>query len=557
MLVENGFLSAEQLETALSDQKKQGLKLGQYLARQGLVSEMHVADLLCRQMQIEKFHPDKFPVDKSIASIIPFETAQKYQVAALLKKRRLLIVSMTDPFDIHALDAIEACTNCEVTPVLCSETELNSLHKTIYTQSGLGGVVESMEDADITIEKTEDQPEEIQIESIRDMALNTPAVIRLVNSIIASAVQERASDIHISPQQSAMQVRFRIDGRLYSMPAPPKSMFLAVAARLKVMARMDITQSRIPQDGRFTIKLGTNKINVRASTIPTLHGENIVLRLLDSSAGILTLDNLGMSPVDVAAIRSLIHRPHGMILSTGPTGSGKTSTLFSILQEINEPHVHIITIEDPVEYKIDSIRQIQLNERAGMTFANGLRSILRQDPDIIMIGEIRDSETAQISVAAAQTGHRLLSTVHTNDSVGVIARLIDLGVAPFLVASVLLTVFAQRLIRTICPYCKEPYTPPASALASLGLEDRTDAVFMRGRGCQQCLHTGYKGRTGIYEVLVNDENVQSMIIKGASAQDITREAVSTGMLKTLKQDVADKVARGITTLEEAEATVMA
>lgn len=558
MLVDYGLLTADQIEKALAGQKKEGLKLGQYLTRNSIVSEIQICDMLSRQMKIGKYHPDRFSIDMGLSGVIPYDVAQKYQVAPLLKRGRLLTVAMTDPLDITALDSIEAHTNCEVEPVVCTETELTNLHRSIYTaQTGLEGVVESMEGEEFAFERGVDQPEDVQVEAIQNMAVNTPVVIRLVNSIFANAIQERASDIHISPQQNGVQVRFRIDGRLHSMPAPPKSMFQAMVARIKILADMDITQSRIPLDGRFTLRLGHRLINVRASTVPTLYGENLVMRLLDTSSGIFTLDRLGMSAADVARIKSIIHKPYGMILSTGPTGSGKTSSLYAILQEINEPHAHIITLEDPVEYKIDSIRQIQLNVKAGMTFAGGLRAILRQDPDVIMVGEIRDSETASIAVRAAQTGHRLLSTIHTNDAAGAISRLIDMGIEPFLVSSVLLVSFAQRLVRTICPYCREQYTPPPKALASWGLDSVKDTVFMHGRGCQQCLQTGYKGRTGIFEVLVNDENIQEMIMKKVSSREIANEAVSSGKMTTLKQDAADKVVRGITTLEEAEATVMA
>ncbi len=558
LLVESGLLTDSQLEKALAGQKKEGVKLGQYLARQSIVSEMQICDLLCKQMKIDKYHPDSFPIDIGLSGVIPYELAQKYQVAPLLKRGRLLTIAMTDPLDINALDSIEAHSNCEVEPVVCTETEMTNLHRSIYAaQSGMESVVEGMEGEEFAFERTLDQPEDIQVEAMQNKALNTPVVIRLVNSIFANAIQERASDIHISPQQNGVQVRFRVDGRLQSMPAPPKSMFPAVVARIKILADMDITQARTPLDGRFSLKLGHRLINVRASTVPTLYGENLVLRLLDTSAGIFTLDRLGMSAADVARIKKIIHRPYGMILSTGPTGSGKTSSLYAILQEINEPQTHIITLEDPVEYKVDSIRQIQLNVKAGMTFASGLRAILRQDPDVIMVGEIRDSETASIAVRAAQTGHRLLSTLHTNDAAGAISRLIDMGIEPFLASSVLLVSFAQRLVRTICPYCMEQYTPPLRALAAWGLDRVKDAVFMHGRGCQQCLNTGYKGRTGIFEVLVNDENIQALILRKASAHEIAHEAVSSGLMTTLKQDAADKVARGITTLDEAEAVVMA
>ncbi len=559
MMVEADLLTHEQLKKALDGQKKAGLKLGQYLVRQGIITEMQICDLLCQQMKLSKYHPDKYPVDLNLAGVIAYDMAQKYLVAPLQKKGRLLTVAMSDASDINAMDSIEVLTNCEVEPVVCTEMELANLHRSLYaSQSGLGVVVAGivgMDGADeLAFEKAEEETQDIRVEAVQDMALHTPAVIRLVNSIFSNAIQERASDIHISPQQMGMQVRFRIDGRLQSMPSPPKSMFLPVVARIKILADMDITQTRTPQDGRFTLRLGSKLINVRASSVPTLHGENIVLRLLDTSAGIFTLDRLGMSAADAQKIMDIIHKPHGMILSSGPTGSGKTSTLYSILQEIDVPHVHIITLEDPVEYKIESIRQIQLNAKAGMTFASGLRAILRQDPDVIMVGEIRDAETAAIAARAAQTGHRLLSTVHTNDAAGVISRLIDMGIEPFLISSVLLATFGQRLVRTICPYCKEPYTPPAKALASWGLDDRDkDTVFMHGRGCQQCMYTGFKGRTGIFEVLVIDEDIREMIMRKASAHEINREAISSGRMRPLKQDAADKVVKGITTLEEAEA----
>jgi len=557
MLVDGGLLKEEQIGKALDGQKQAGLKLGQYLVRNGIVTDMQICDLLCMQMKIRKYHPDNFPIDLNIANTIPYDFANKNQVAPLLKKGRLLTVAMLDPLDINAMDSIEVMTNSEVEPVVCTETELLSIQRNLYAaQMGLGGVVDGLEGTDDLAFGKEEESEDFQVEAVQSGSVNTPAVIRLVNSIFANAIHERASDIHISPQQGAMQVRFRVDGKLHAMPAPPKSMFLSVVARIKILADMDITQSRIPQDGRFSLRLGSNVINVRASTVPTLYGENLVMRLLDTSGGILTLDRLGMSEADVERIGSIIRKPHGMVLSTGPTGSGKTSSLYAILQEINKSDVHIITIEDPVEYKIESIRQIQLNAKAGMTFAGGLRAILRQDPDVIMVGEIRDAETASIAVRAAQTGHRLLSTLHTNDAAGAIARLVDMGIEPFLVSSTLLASFSQRLIRTICPYCREPYEPPPKALASWGLDRVKDAVFMHGRGCQQCMQTGFKGRTGIFEVLVNDQTIQEMILKRASAQEITREAVSSGKMRTLQQDAADKVAAGLTTLEEAEATVM-
>jgi type IV pilus assembly protein PilB len=558
LLVENNLLTEEQLKQALAEQKKAGLKLGQYITRQGMLNENQIVDMLSRQLKIEKYHPDRYSIDMDLSRLIPFETAQKLQVAPLRKKGRLLTVAMTDPLDINALDTIEITANTEVEPVVCTEREINQLIIGLYgTQSGMGGVLENMDiQAETEAEKTQEAAaEEIQVASLQDMAGEAP-VIRLVNSIFAQAIREGASDIHISPQQHSMQVRFRMDGKLHEVPSPPKSLTLPIIARIKILADLDITVSRIPQDGRFTLKMENREINVRVSTMPTIYGENLVMRLLDMSSGVYSLNRLGMIKTDRDMIESMVRKAFGMILSTGPTGSGKSTSLYSILNELNQPDTNIITLEDPVEYRIANIRQVQLNRKAGMTFASGLRAILRQDPDIIMVGEIRDSETAAIAIQAAQTGHRLLSTLHTNDAAGAITRFIDMGIEPFLVSSALLVSFAQRLLRTICPYCKESYTPPASALAAWGLDQAENANFQRGKGCYQCLNTGYKGRTGIFEVLVNDEMIQEMILKRKSSQEITRTAIAEGKLRTLKDDAASKVLQGITTLEEAASMVM-
>jgi len=558
MLVDAKLLTEEQLQQALAEQRKAGLKLGQFLSRQGVISESHIVETLSQQLKIEKYHPDQYPIDVNLEHLIPIETAQRLQVAPLRKKGRLLTVAITDPLDINVLDAIEIMTNSEVEPVVCTEREINQLINGVYgMQSGMGGVLESMEiESHAETDRTTDQAaEEVQVATLQDMAGEAP-VVRLVNSIFAQAIREGASDVHISPQHTTIQVRFRIDGKLHEVPSPPKSLFLPIAARLKILANMDITVSRIPQDGRFTLKMERKEINVRVSSMPTIYGENVVLRLLDMSSGVYSLDRLGMAKPDRIKLETMMHKAYGMILSTGPTGSGKSTSLYAILNDLNQTDTNIITLEDPVEYRINNIRQVQLNRKAGMTFAGGLRSILRQDPDIIMVGEIRDSETAATSIQAAQTGHRLLSTLHTNDAAGAITRFIDMGIEPFLVASALLVSFAQRLVRTICPYCKEPYTPTKTALAAWGLEAAEKANFQRGRGCYQCLNTGYKGRTGIFEVLVNDEAIQEMILRRRSAQDITRAAVAAGKLRTLKEDAASKVLQGITTLEEAASAVM-
>jgi len=560
MLVESRIITEEKLQQALIEQKKAGLKLGQYLTRQSIVNEQQIIDLLSRQLKIQKYHPDNFPLDIGLVRNIPIDVAQKYQIAPLKKKGRLLTIAMVDPLDINAMDTIEVLTNSEVEPVVCSEREVNQIINSLYgMQSGLGSVMDDIEiglDPETQNEEVANK-EDIQVASLQDMADQAP-VIRLVNSIFSQAIRDGASDVHISPQSNNVQLRFRIDGKLLEVPSPPKTFFLPIIARIKILANMDITVSRIPQDGRFTLKVEKKEINVRVSSIPTIYGENIVLRLLDMSGGIYTLDRLGMIAEDMEKIEKMSDKPYGMILSTGPTGSGKSTSLYAILNSINKPDINIITLEDPVEYRINNIRQVQLNRKAGMTFASGLRSILRQDPDVVMVGEIRDAETAAISVQAAQTGHRLFSTMHTNDATGVITRFIDMGIEPFLISSVLLVSFAQRLVRTVCPYCIEQYNPPEKALADFGitLEKAKKATFQRGRGCSQCKNTGYKGRTGLFEVLVNDEMIQDMIMKRKSSQEITRAAVAAGKLRTLREDAAIKVMKGITTLEEAASAVM-
>ncbi|MCK9362493.1 MAG: Flp pilus assembly complex ATPase component TadA [Syntrophales bacterium] len=558
ILIEEGLLTQEQLQSALAEHKKDNLRLGQYLCRQGIIDENQMAEALSRQLKIARYHPSRYPINIDIDGFITIETARKFQIAPLRKKGRLLTIAMVDPLDINALDAVEIEADAEVEAVVCTERELNQLLSGIYgMKSGMSGVLDDMkvETQPATEKGTEREAEEVNISALKDQADDAP-VVRLVNSIFAQAIREGASDIHISPQQASIQLRFRIDGRLHEIPSPPKALLLPIIARIKILAGVDITVSRLPQDGRFTIRMERHEINVRVSTMPTIYGENVVMRLLDMSAGVYTLDRLGMIKTDRDKIETSSKKAYGMILSTGPTGSGKSTSLYAILDEMNSPDINIITLEDPVEYRIENIRQVQLNRKAGMTFASGLRAILRQDPDIIMIGEIRDAETAQISVQAAQTGHRLLSTIHTNDAAGAITRLIDMGIEPFLVSSALLVSFGQRLVRTNCPYCSEPYTPLASVLEAWGLNKAENPNFRRGKGCYQCMSTGYKGRTGLFEVLVNDEAIQEMIIKRKSAQEITRAAVEQGRLRTLKEDAVAKILQGITTPEEAASAVM-
>ncbi len=560
MLVEEGLMSKEQLKQALAGQRIAKLKLGQYLTRNGIVSERDIIELISRQLRIVKYSPDKYPVEPEMASIIPAEIAQKYQLVPLIKKGYLLTIAMVDPMDIKAMDAIEVLANAEVEPVICTEQEMKALQGNLYgTYTDLGGVLQSVGEVEVfedgEAEKDQEASEDISSSSLKGLAEEAP-VIRLVNSILSQAVREGASDLHFTPEKNYAQLQFRVDGKLHDVPSPPKSMFLPIVSRIKILANLDIATSRIPQDGRFTVKMEDKEVNIRVSTMPTIYGENLVLRLLDMSGGIYSLDLLGMSEVDMEKIRSMIYKPYGMILSTGPTGSGKSSSLYSILKEIYRPEINIITLEDPVEYRMERIRQVQLNRKAGMTFASGLRAILRQDPDVIMVGEIRDTETATIAVQAAMTGHLVLSTVHTNDAASAITRFIDMGIEPFLVSSVMLCAFGQRLVRRVCSHCQEPYEPTEKELEYWGIEKTENANFMKGKGCFHCKDTGYKGRTGVYETLVIDEMVQEMTLQRKSAQEISRAAVAAGKLVTLKEDAREKIIKGITTLEEAASAVM-
>jgi len=557
ILVEGGLLTQEQLEKALPYQKKSNLKLGQFLVREGIVSESQIVDLVSSQLKLEKYRPDRFTVDVELAQLLSAEVAHKCQAAPLKKSGQLLTVAMTDPLDINSLDTIEVYTNCEVEAIICTEQHLNQLLTTVYgTFAGIGGVLEDMEEMEI--DKSAEKAttlDDVEVSSLQGMAEEAP-VVRLVNSILSQGVREGASDIHISPEKNFVQVRFRVDGKLHEVPAPPKSMFLPIISRLKILSNMDIAVSRIPQDGRFTVKMKNKDINIRAATIPSIHGENMVLRLLDTSNAIYSLERLGMTESDRDKLEKMIVKPHGMILSTGPTGCGKSTSLYSILKKINQPEIHIITVEDPVEYRIEKIRQVQLNRKAGMSFASGLRSILRQDPDVIMVGEIRDIETATLAVQAALTGHMVFSTLHTNDASGAITRFIDMGIEPFLVSSTMTVSFAQRLVRKVCPNCMTNAEPSKEALKAWGINSRGNANFVRGKGCFHCMHTGYKGRTGVYEVMIIDDEIKDLILKRQSSHTINQTALKSGNFTSLKKNAAEKAVKGITTLEEAASAVL-
>ena len=559
VLFEEGFLSEEQYHQVQNTLRPNGLKVHEYILREGMVADTDMVSVLSARFNIPKYDPDRYPVDPALAEILPASMAGKHRIVPLRQDGNLLIVAMSDPTEVVDMDAVQRHVEMEVEPVICTETEYNELMNSLYgLASGLGSLLDDIEEVaygTTQADEESDESEESQVKALTNMAEGSTAV-RSVDWIITRAVREGASDVHVSPEKTHVQVRLRVDGILKDLPPIPKSMLLSVVSRLKILGRMDIAITRVPQDGRFTAKISGREINVRVSSLPTIHGENIVMRLLDMNSLVFKLDQLGMRESDVRKIEETIGRPHGMILNTGPTGSGKTTTLYSVLAMLNRPEVNIITVEDPVEYRVPRIRQVELNTRAGMTFAGSLRSMLRQDPDIAMIGEIRDSETAIIAIQAALTGHLVLSTVHTNNAIGTIARLIDMGIEPFLIASVLSCVIGQRLVRRVCESCAVPWSPPPKALDFWGLSPDSESRFLKAQGCHRCRHTGYRGRVGIYEVLPIGEKLQSLIARNASEGDLRAAAREEGNFASMREDAALKVQKGITTLEEAAAKVV-
>lgn len=554
MLAAAGLLTPEQLKQSIAACTAAGMRLGEYLCSKGLIREEQLVELLGRQLNVARYDPERHPVDVALAHLIPVELAQRLQVVPLRRRDGEVVLGMGDPSDIDAIDAVEQLTQCEVLPVICTGREINQLTNALYGSfAGMGGLAEDGGEAKGDLPS---MAEDLEVGSLKDMAEGAP-VIRMVNWIITQAVREGASDIHISPETDHVQLRFRIDGKLREMPAPSRKLHLSIVSRIKILSQLDIAVSRVPQDGRFTVHLDNREINVRVSTIPTTNGENVVLRLLDMSAFNYSLGDLGMSDRDRALLMRAIDAPYGIILSTGPTGSGKSTTLYAMLKELNQPDVNIITVEDPVEYRMARIRQVQLNVKAGMTFASGLRSILRQDPDIIMVGEIRDAETARIAVQAALTGHLVLSTVHTNDAAGAITRLIDMGIEPFLVSSVLVVTFAQRLVRKVCPHCAERVEPTPESRRFWGIPETENILFAKAKGCARCQHTGYQGRIGLFEVLTMDDRIRELVDRRATALDIARAARAADLLRMLKEDALAKLRAGVTTMEEAMGVVSA
>ncbi|NQT06755.1 MAG: type II secretion system ATPase GspE [Candidatus Omnitrophica bacterium] len=544
-LVDEGIITKEQLTAARREEKKTGLRLRTILVNMGLLTEEDLVLFLSNKLGMPRIELGNYIIDPKILELVPEQLARKHQLVPVLKIGNRLTCAMVDPWNVFALDEIRMKTNLILEPSVATETEINRALNEHYGAKG------SMEDIIKSIE--DEQPEKgdaggMSFKSLEGMA-EEPAVVKLVNMIIMKAAKEGSSDIHIEPEEMALKTRFRVDGMLHEEAAPPKHLQSAIISRIKIMANLDISERRVPQDGRFDVNIAGKKIDIRVSTVPTIYGENIVMRLLDVSSTLLTLKDMGFTKDILVNYEKLIKRPHGIVLVTGPTGSGKTTTLYASLDKINTVEKNIITIEDPVEYRLAGVRQIQVNAKVDLTFANGLRSILRQDPDVIMVGEIRDHETAEIAIHAALTGHLVFSTLHTNDAPGAVARLIDMGTEPFLVSSSIAGVLAQRLVRKICPNCKTEHTPTKEALKDVGFDGNEKIKFYSGKGCSKCSNLGYKGRIGIFELLLLDDKIRNLIIAKAPVDEIRNAARASGM-HTLLENGMDKIREGATTVEE-------
>lgn len=554
MLIEEGHIEPEILPVLLEESRKQGVKLGQYVIKKGYISEQQLLEVLSKKLGFDIYDPASHLVEEGIENLLPMDYALKFNVVPLFRQGSLLHAVFIDPTDISALDQVERITDLEVNPLLCTYQDFYKLYSSLYKRDPYQNVLESNqeqveEDAEGVVEDSQDHTTDIDENALLSMVQDVP-VIRLVNSLLSIAVNENASDIHISPKSDRVQVRLRVDGKLHEVESPPKKMFLPIVSRIKILAGLDISVRRIPQDGRFTVKMQNKEINIRVSCIPTSYGEKVVMRLLDMGGSVRTLESLGMSKKLIAKVREAIALPYGMYLATGPTGSGKSTTLYAIINEVNSPEINVVTLEDPIEYRFDSVEQVQLNTKAGMTFASGLRSILRQDPDVIMVGEIRDLETAEIATHAALTGHKVLSTVHTNDAAGAIVRFLDMGVEPFLISSMLALSIGQRLLRRICQNCKEPFTPPQNLVDAFG-KKRLEALNLHhGRGCQRCFFTGYQGRVGTYEALAIDSAIRELINRQATSDEIIETAMETQGYVKMQTHALQLVRAGLTTLEE-------
>jgi type IV pilus assembly protein PilB len=558
-LVEDGLLSPNQIEELMEQQKKEGTRLLKLLLEKAYVSEQDMAISMGRVLNVPPINLPRITVPLEIADLLPREVAQSYKVVPVSRLENKLFLAMADPLNVLAIDDVRRITKLEVAPLIASEKAIVDKLNTIDAARS-GSMEDIIKDAAKQADKKDEDAENIEVskEAVEEVNLDQLAasseeapVIKLANLILVQAVKDRASDVHIEPFEKTVRLRYRVDGTLIDATPPPKQMQLALASRFKIMSSLDIAERRLPQDGRMRIRVGGKDYDLRVSIMPTVHGEKIVLRLLDKSNLSASIDKLGLDPETFQQFKVAIDAPHGLILVTGPTGSGKTTTLYSALNELNNPAFNIITVEDPVEFQIPGINQVPVKKEIGLTFANALRSILRQDPDIIMIGEIRDTETAEIAVEAALTGHQVLSTMHCNDAPGAIARMDDMGIAPFLISSSVILACAQRLMRRICSHCKEPVTYPTKMFQDLFIDPSIfDGVTLfRGRGCERCKNSGYAGRLAIIEAMTISDELRKLIIARANSREMGKIAIGQGM-RTLRMVALDRVREGISTLEQ-------
>ena len=559
-LVEDGLLSPNQIEELLERQKKEGARLVKLLIDKDrqYVSPDDLAVCMGRVLNVPPINLARINILPDVVDLVPRETAHNHKLVPVSRLDNRLFLAMADPLNVMALDDVKRITKLEIFPLIASEKAITDKLNAIDAAK-TGSMEDIIQDAQKrsdaeaesdTIESVKESRDEVNLDQLAASSEEAP-VIKLANLIVLQAIKDRASDIHIEPFEKVMRLRYRIDGVLIDATPPPKQMQLALASRFKIMSNLDIAERRLPQDGRMRVKVGGRDFDLRVSVLPTVHGEKIVLRVLDKSNLSASLDKLGLDDGTFKQFKAAIDAPHGLILVTGPTGSGKTTTLYSALNELNNPTWNIITVEDPVEFQIPGINQVPTKKDIGLSFANALRSILRQDPDIIMIGEIRDTETAEIAIEAALTGHQVLSTMHCNDAPGAIARLDDMGIAPFLISSSVILSCAQRLMRRICSHCKEPVTYPAKMFEDLGIDPvMFDGVqLFRGRGCDRCKNSGYVGRIAIIEAMTITDQIRKLIISRASTREMAKLAVNQGM-RTLRMVALDRAREGISTLEQ-------
>lgn len=553
VLIEDGLLLPNQLEEAIALQKQEGGRLLKILTDKQFVTEQDMAFSMGRCLNTPPVNLVKIRVPEEVMALVPREMAKANKLVPVAKLNGKLFVAMADPTNVLAIDDVKRRVSLEIIPMIATERAVEMALSGVHGGANMGQMLRQVSDeaaqsAADSLEVQTAKREEIDLDRLAADSEDAP-VIKIVNLILAQAIKEKSSDIHIEPFQNTLKLRYRVDGELILAESPPKALQLAITSRIKILAGLNIAERRIPQDGRFRIRVMGKDVDLRISILPTAHGEKIVIRILDKSALTGSIDQMGMDEDTLSKFRHAIDAPHGMILVTGPTGSGKTTTLYSVLHELNNPQYNIVTVEDPIEYELTGINQVAVRNDIGLDFASALRSILRQDPDIVMVGEIRDNETADIAVKAALTGHQVLSTLHTNDAAGAITRLDDMGIEPFLISSSLLLSCAQRLVRRVCTNCREEFVPEPEVFAKLNIEQTKDGVFYHGVGCDRCKGRGYLGRVALIEALPISETVRRLIIKRASASAIKNQAVNEGM-KTLRVVGIEKAVEGITTLEE-------